>query len=193
LINQVEASFMDESMATQLLTGIITETDSFQHVRTTPQTFLKASQLVGLGANQQEIISRLYKSKSLGLLKLWGRVLARLKHISDITLVYSSISKNDMAAAEATEADSNQIIKEMVSQLGFAKLFLLSKETETNRTAVYFHTTLPLNTASLFSKFIPKPISFQTWRLSLELPVAEAERQIIQILTEEMGKYKVGA
>ena len=128
LINHIEATFIDEAIATQLLTGIISETESFQHVRTTPQTFLKASQLVSLGANQQEIISRLYKTKSLWLLKLWGRVLARLQQAPEISLVYSSINQTDLERSQASEEDVQTIIKEMSMQLGFAKLFLFFKE-----------------------------------------------------------------
>src|SRR3989344_5082705 len=88
LISRLEASLIDETVPTQLLTGIISETNSFQHIRTTPQTFLSASQLVGLGARQQEIVMNLYKTKSMGLLKLWGRVLSGLKQMPEAHFVY---------------------------------------------------------------------------------------------------------
>jgi hypothetical protein len=145
---------------------------------------------VSLGANQQEIISRLYKSKSLGLLKLWGRVLARLKQVNELSLVYSIINRSDMARSEATEEDSGKIIHEMISQLGFAKLFLLFKEDE-NTTMVYFHSSLPLDAKALFSRFEPAMIGFQTLRFSVPAPAGEAEKQVIQLLTDEINKYKV--
>lgn len=191
LINQFEANFIDDAMATQLLAGIISETDSFQHVRTTPQTFLKASQLVSLGANQQEIISRLYKSKSLGLLKLWGRVLARLKHESDISLVSSSINSNDLTQSQAGADDAERIIPEMVSQLGFAKLFLFLKEESEQATTAYFFTTLPVDGKLILKKFDPKTLANNTLKLAINLPLIEAEKQIIALLKEFIGKYKV--
>src|SRR5258708_38228777 len=128
LINKFESSLIDENIATQLLTGIIAETNSFQHVRPTPQTFLKASQLVSLGAKQQEIINNLYKTKSLRLLKLWGRVFARLKQDADLSLAYSAINVNDLERSQTGASDFEAIIKEMATQLGFAKIFLFLKE-----------------------------------------------------------------
>ena len=190
LINQLEASFIDESIATQLLAGIVVETDSFQHVRTTPQTFLKASQLVGLGANQQEIISRLYKSKSLGLLKLWGMVLARLQQETSVGLVYSSVNRMELEKTQATEMDAGLIIKEMSSQLGFAKLFLFFRENSEASTTVFFHTSLPLDLSLLFAKFDPRPIHHQTVRFETGLSLAETEKQVVSIIVDEMAKYK---
>src|SRR3989344_230122 len=191
LINHIEATFIDEAIATQLLTGIISETESFQHVRTTPQTFLKASQLVSLGANQQEIISRLYKTKSLGLLKLWGRVLARLQQAPDISLVYSSINQTDLERSQASEEDVQTIIKEMSMQLGFAKLFLFFKEDQSNQTSVWCHSTLPVDLRQIFAQFKPKLLAYQTTYFSLNQPLSEAEKQIVSLLKSDIAKYKL--
>ncbi|HTL39622.1 MAG TPA: DHH family phosphoesterase [Methylomirabilota bacterium] len=193
LINQLEASFIDENIATQLLAGIVVETDSFQHVRTTPQTFLKASQLVGLGANQQEIISRLYKSKSLGLLKLWGRVLSKLQQESSISLVYSAVTQVDLEQAQATDQDAGHIIKEMASQLGFAKLFLFLKENSTGFTTCYLHASMPLELIKIFARFEPKAVGQQTIKFDTNFPLIEAEKQIVQLLVSEISKYKTAA
>ncbi|OGE82465.1 MAG: hypothetical protein A3B10_00110 [Candidatus Doudnabacteria bacterium RIFCSPLOWO2_01_FULL_44_21] len=191
LINHIEATFIDEAIATQLLTGIISETESFQHVRTTPQTFLKASQLVSLGANQQEIISRLYKTKSLGLLKLWGRVLARLQQAPEISLVYSSINQTDLERSQASEEDVQTIIKEMSMQLGFAKLFLFFKEDQSNQTSVWCHSTLPVDLRQIFAQFKPKLLAYQTTYFSLNQPLSEAEKQIVSLLKSDIAKYKL--
>jgi nanoRNase/pAp phosphatase (c-di-AMP/oligoRNAs hydrolase) len=173
-----------------LLTGIIAETNSFQHVRTTPQTFLKASQLVSLGAKQQEIISNLYKTKSLGLLKLWGRVLARLKQDTNIALVYSVINQNDLEKSESSEEDVDGIIKEMVAQLGFAKIFMFFKANADNTTTVYCHTSLAVNLSMIFSQFSPRSIGPQTVKFTIAQPVADAEKQLVELLQTEIGKLK---
>lgn len=79
VLQKYEEQLVDEDIATCLLSGIIAQTNSFQHVQTTPKAFLKASELVSLGGRQQEIIKNIFKTKSLSLLKLWGRALARIK------------------------------------------------------------------------------------------------------------------
>lgn len=190
LINKFEGSLIDENIATQLLAGIIAETNSFQHIRTTPQTFLKASQLVGLGAKQQEIVGHLYKSKSLGLLKLWGRVLARLKQDFDNLLVYSAVNQSDMARAGANEEDAAGIIKEMVSQLSFAKIFLFLKEESNNQTTVFCHTLIPINLLNLFSQFHPETLGPQTFKFRIPDAVGNAEKLALDLLGAEISKFK---
>lgn len=189
LIAQYESSLIDENIATQLLTGIISETESFQHVRTTPQTFLKASQLVSLGANQQQIISQLYKNKSLGMLKLWGRTLARLKQETGIGLAYSVITGSDLAKSAATEEDADGIIKEMATQLGFARAFLFLKEEAPAKTVGYFQTSLPLAPHVLLAGYNPKLISQQAVKFTMELPLYQAENQVISFLKQTLPNY----
>lgn len=188
LISKFEASLIDETIATQLLAGIIDQTNSFQHIRTTPQAFLKASQLVSLGAKQQEIIANLYKSKSLGLLKLWGRVLARLKQDQGASLVYSAVNQQDIEKAEAEEEDVNLIIREMVAQLGFAKVFLFLKEDNGFQTTAFCSSLLPLNLFNLFSQFNPQPFGQQTVKFILPFPVSEAEQASISLIKKEIAR-----
>jgi nanoRNase/pAp phosphatase (c-di-AMP/oligoRNAs hydrolase) len=189
-INKFESSLIDEIIATQLLSGIIFETNSFQHIRTTPQTFLKASQLVGLGAKQQEIIVNLYKSKSLGLLKLWGRVLAKLKQDPKIFLVHSTVTQSDLEKSQAEEEDITSIIKEMAAQLGFAKNFLFFEERGAELTRVYCHTTLPLNLLGLFSFFNPQIVGHQTVMFEVPKGAQMTEDSVLDIMRLEMSKLE---
>jgi nanoRNase/pAp phosphatase (c-di-AMP/oligoRNAs hydrolase) len=188
LINKFESGLIDEAIATQLLAGIISETNSFQHVRTTPQTFLKASQLVGLGARQQDIIGHLYKSKSLGLLKLWGRTLARLKQDANGVLVYSAVNQADLTKTQATDEDAAGIIKEMAAQLNFAKVFLFLKEEMPNQTRCFCTALLPLNLPLLFAPFSPQFISAQAVTFIVPDSAILAEQQIVATLTAALAK-----
>lgn len=185
LLIEYEQSLFDEQIATLLLTGIITETNSFQHTKTTPQVFLKASRLMGFGAKQQEIISQLYKSKSLSLLKLWGRVLARLKTDQKMLLAYSMATLSDIEKSQASEEDLTLIIKEMSSQLGFAKIFFFIAESAENHCVVFASTTLPLSLASLFQSFLPKGLGPQTVRFETDLLLLESEKIVLAILESQ--------
>jgi nanoRNase/pAp phosphatase (c-di-AMP/oligoRNAs hydrolase) len=188
LINKFEASLLDDSIATQLLAGIISETNSFQHVRTTPDTFLKASQLVSLGAKQQEIIAHLYKTKSLGFLKLWGRVLARLKQEMDLGLVYSAVTLVDVVKSEASEDDALMIIKEMVSQLGFAKILLLLIENENNGATVFCHSFIPLSLVQVFKQYPTSLITPQTIKFTTNKDIASTETELKALIHAEVAR-----
>ncbi len=117
LFEKYEKTLLDEDIATCLLTGIITRTNSFQHAQTTPKAFLKASELIALGGRQQEIIKNIFKTKSLPLLKLWGRALARLKLDDENSTVYSLLNLADFAKAEADNVDLTLVIKELFENI----------------------------------------------------------------------------
>jgi len=128
LLEKYEAALLDEDIATCLLTGIITKTNSFQHAQTTPRAFLKASELVSLGGRQQEVIKNVYKSKSLPLLRLWGRALARLRLPENLPIAYSMLNANDFLKAEASETDLPGVLKEMLSNVSGYKVVAVLSE-----------------------------------------------------------------
>ncbi|MBI4049209.1 MAG: hypothetical protein HY395_00100 [Candidatus Doudnabacteria bacterium] len=184
LINSYEISLLDQEIATVLLTGIIAETNSFQHSRTTPAAFLKASQLVSLGADQREIIGRLYKTKSMSFLKLWGRVLARLKQEPALSLVYSVANQSDIAKSNAVPDDIAQIIKEMSLQLSFAKTFLFLAE-KPGQTEVFVSSLLPVNLSQVFASFQPTVLGNVT-HFILNTSPTEAEQRVLRLLRENV-------
>lgn len=186
LLNKFEAGLMDAEIATLLLTGIISETNSFQHAKTTPQVFMKASQLVEQGARQQEIVSSLYKSKSLGLLKLWGRCLARLKTALNNLVVYSVLPQTDVEKAQATNEDISAIIKEMNSQLSFARVWLFLVEAGAEQTQAFCSTLLPISLADVFREYIPEIINPQTIKFSIPKNLNDAEAKTLELLNQQL-------
>ncbi len=134
VFEKYEEQLIDENIATCLLAGIIDKTSSFQHVKTTPNSFLKASQLVALGARQQEIIKHIYKTKSLSLLKLWGRALARMKLDEESQSVVSTLSLTDFEKSEATEDYLLPTLKEFLDNVsGYKVLALVSEPVKEKR------------------------------------------------------------
>jgi len=128
LLQQYEQQLIDEDLATCLLAGIISKTQSFQHVQTTPKAFLKASELVALGGRQQEIVKNIYKTKSLPLLKLWGRALARMKTQEQAKTVYSLLNFTDFERSEATAEQLTLVLKEFLDNIsGFNIVALITE------------------------------------------------------------------
>lgn len=127
-LNDTGSEIIDPDIATLLLTGLITDTGSFQHSNTTPAAFEVASRLLDLGAAQQEIIKKIYKTKSLSTLKLWGRVLSKIEYDEANRLVWSTITNEDLLETNSTTEESNGIIDELMSNAPGAELILLLKQ-----------------------------------------------------------------
>lgn len=125
-----DTSLIDPVVATQLLTGIITDTGSFKHPNTTPKSLTVAAQLVAAGAKQQEIIHYLYKVKPIATLKLWGRALANIKEDRDLRVIWTMVSQADCNETGADEADAKGVLDELLSTAdGVAFVFFL-RETD---------------------------------------------------------------
>ncbi len=127
-LNTTGDEIIDPDIATLLLAGLITDTGSFQHSNTTPQAFEVASRLLELGAKQQEIIKRVYKTKSLSTLKLWGRVLSKIQYDETYRLVWSTISNQDLLDTNSTTDEADGIIDELMSNAPGAELIILLKQ-----------------------------------------------------------------
>ncbi len=123
-------SFIDDDIATMLLLGIITDTNSFQNPNTTPKSFDVAADLIDLGARQQEIIRQIYKTKKLSTLKLWGQTLSKIQIDPVHRLVWSSINKNDLSETGAKPDESEGIIDELMSNAPGAEVILLFKDNQ---------------------------------------------------------------
>lgn len=71
---------IDPPMATALLTGIITDTGGFMNLATTLESLAVAGELLKRGAKLRSIVDATVRSKTVGMLQLWGRALSRLEH-----------------------------------------------------------------------------------------------------------------
>ena len=116
---------IDEQIATCLLTGIIFKTKSFKTNNLTPQTLKVSSDLIELGAKREEIVSNLYRSRSLNTLKLWGRVLNNLKSIESNSIVWATLFKNDFRETKAGEENLQDIIDELIVSMPSAKIIII--------------------------------------------------------------------
>ncbi|PIR54147.1 hypothetical protein COU75_02315 [Candidatus Peregrinibacteria bacterium CG10_big_fil_rev_8_21_14_0_10_42_8] len=117
-------------IATLLLTGLITDTRSFQNPNTTPRSLEVAAELLERGARQQEIVQHIYKTKPLSTLKIWGRALNQIQMDKGAGIVWSTISKEDLAEMEATAKETSGILDELISTIPDADIHVLFTELE---------------------------------------------------------------
>ena len=122
-----EKSLFDEDVATALLTGITTDTGSFQNTNTTPKALTVAAQMVAAGARHGEIVRSIYKTKKLSTLKLWGKVLSAI-HEEPERFVWSTLTASDYTDAGAQESESSGVIDELLKSAPGQEFALLLTE-----------------------------------------------------------------
>lgn len=122
---------MDKEIATCLLTGILTDTGSFQNLATTASSLEVAAHLCSFGANIMRIGDRTIKNKSLGILRLWGRALSRLALDPETGVVTTAITQNDVAECGTDEEGAGGIAN-FLNNLDGAKAILVLREDDGN-------------------------------------------------------------
>ena len=130
---------IDREIATCLLTGIVTDTGSFSNPATTDSALEAASDLVRRGAKMQEVSTKLMRNKSLTSLRLWGKVLARLKHNDALGVASTAIFAEDLAE-EGIDEEHVEGISNFLNQFLDAKVVLVLKELPDNKVKGSFRT-----------------------------------------------------
>lgn len=121
---------MNADLATLLLTGLITDTRSFQNPNTTPRSLEIAAELLDQGARQQEIIQHIYKTKPLSTLKIWGRALNHIQIDPQGRIVWSAVSKEDLEEMGAQSKETHGLLDELISTIPDADVHVLFTEVE---------------------------------------------------------------
>ncbi|MCK4539795.1 DHH family phosphoesterase [Candidatus Parcubacteria bacterium] len=196
LISEYSQDAIDEDIATCLLTGIISKTKSFKTQNITPQSLAISSQLITIGADREKIVNRLYRSRPLNLLKLWGRILARLTSSREKALVWSILTLADFNKTEANENDLIELIDELIVSIPQANIIILIYEsnldgdknkTQNNITKALIYSVKNINSLNLAKKF--KPSGTRNFvKIQLDKPLNEAEPEIINTIKEELNK-----
>jgi bifunctional oligoribonuclease and PAP phosphatase NrnA len=142
---------LDSDIATALLTGIVSDTGSFQHSNTTPKSLTVAAQLVAVGAKQQEIIKHLFKTKPFATLKLWGQVLSNLQFEPELKLVWAGVSLADIQATGSDNDGLTGLIDELMTSVPGADIVLLLSEREPRVISGSLRTTRGVNAMEIAS------------------------------------------
>lgn len=114
LLEHIGDGLLDEYIATNLLTGIISKTKSFKTNAVTPRSLAIASHLIASGARREDIVKNLYQTKTMQSLKLWGRALAQLQADADRKIVWSLLRQQDFTETNTGPYDIEQVIDELI-------------------------------------------------------------------------------
>ncbi len=99
---------LNRDAALCLLTGLITDTRSFQFTNTTPRSFEVAALLLRAGAIPETVVQPIYRTRPLAQARLQAMILANAQTSCDGRLIWSQATDATLAAAGAIpEMDDN--------------------------------------------------------------------------------------
>ena len=124
---------LDSVLATHLLTGIVTDTQSFSTPSTTPRILEVSSQLMKAGASLTEIHENYYKKREVETLHLWGRILAEMQ--LDDQLVWS-VNTLDMRSRSHAAPDDGDGIVNLLATARQAKAAIMFTENEDGKIGI---------------------------------------------------------
>jgi len=181
LVSFLDENLVDEHVATNLLSGIISETESFQNKNTTPKAFMAAASLVAKGANKQEIIRYLYKTKSISALKLMGKIMSNLKYNGQYKLAWSILKREDLAGVSTSDKNFNQAVKELAnSSPDFDLLLLLYENRSDTPIKGMINFAEKVSVAGLIKLLAGKTENNQILFVSQENNIEDAEKEILK-------------
>jgi phosphoesterase RecJ-like protein len=119
-------SGLSKAMATNLYTGIMTDTGSFRFSATTAKTHEVVAKLIDAGANHTQIHQAVYDNQSPGRLKLLARALANMEIKSSWQTAYTFLSQNDLDQCNFKKGDTEGFVNYALQLQGikFAIIFI---------------------------------------------------------------------
>jgi len=151
-INSHSPDAIDAPLATALLSGIMANTKGFRTQHVTPRTLEASSHLVRLGADRDAIASRLWRTRSIETLKLWGRALMRLEQDHDHALVWTHLHETDLIETHSAIDAVDGVVDELIATSPHAKAVALFAH-EGDGLRVTVHAMPPLSATDLVRPF----------------------------------------
>lgn len=128
LLQKLEVD-IDPEIATDLLTGIVNDTASFQHSNTDSRVLQVAADLRARRGNLEQVAFEMFRAKPLSTARLWGAILSTLKQDPSRGIVWAYMTER---MAEETEAasDESEGIVDYMSGIREARMAVFLKERE---------------------------------------------------------------
>lgn len=156
ILNSLGIELLDETLATYIYTGMTEKTKSFKTNNITPNTLNIASQLIQAGADREKIITHLYRTKSIQILKLWGRALAKLQLDPKLKLAWTSLNKLDFAKTGTKEEHLQGLVEEIITETPQAEIILIFSYHDDQTINLQIHTNHKYNAMGLLKAYSPE-------------------------------------
>lgn len=117
---------INRSIAMALLTGLYFDTGSFMHSNTSDLVYKMAAELVACGANPELIAKKMFRTRSVKQLKLWGEILENLRLTEDGIVV--GLMPEDKLKAYGLDSQALSGVIDFLNMVPKSKFALLLSE-----------------------------------------------------------------
>jgi len=105
-----DAQPMDKDIATNLYTGIMTDTGSFKYRSTSSRTHRVVAELIDLGADNMEIHRQVFDTNSPNRIQLLGVALSNLVILPEYRTAYITLSQEELDAHNYKKGDTEGFV-----------------------------------------------------------------------------------
>ncbi|PIR04356.1 MAG: hypothetical protein COV59_01345 [Candidatus Magasanikbacteria bacterium CG11_big_fil_rev_8_21_14_0_20_39_34] len=180
---------INANMATNLIAGVIADTDNFTNAATNYFSLFVTGDLIKHGGKYKLVKEHLYRDKSVDILKLWGEILGRLQHHTTFDIVYTYISQDDMNRYDVTHEEISGFSNFMNNiQQGCATVFFKEKEDGSIRASL--RTTLDHIDVSAIAKHFGGGGHKKACGFEIEGPIETAFERFFQELERQQIPWK---
>ena len=123
-------NYLDQTIATCIYTGILTDSGSFRFPKTTGTTHRIIADLIDLGAENTTIPTLLFDNNSYERLQLLGRALQNMKVFPEFRTSYISLSQKELDTFNYVKGDTEGIVNYglTIKGIDFAAIFIEHKD-----------------------------------------------------------------
>lgn len=119
----------DSDISTKLLTGILGDTGCFQYAGVGKATLDVAGELLGFGANKDQIVLNIYRSIDFSSIKFWGKVIENMEHDKENRFVWSAIPNStyqEYGADSSAKEDVANLFAPVIKDTDFGVIMVES-------------------------------------------------------------------
>ena len=180
---------LNKDIATCLLTGIITDTASFQHSSTTARTMEVGAVLLRAGAIPETIIRPIFRTQPLAQMRFRALVIEKAQTTCNGRLIWSYVNNEMLSIAGAT-ADMDDNFSAVLRDVEGVQIAVLFKSyADLQSTRISIRSAEPYNAAAFCGRFGGGGHA-RAAGATLSLPLSEAMATIIAALEQEMEKQE---
>lgn len=121
---------LDKDIAMCALSGLMTDTGSFQYQNADSESFILASEMVEAGASPNDISNNLFQSKSIASIELEMKTIGHMEIMGEGRIALSWLSLEDLDDAHAKKTDCDSLINTLRSIDGVEIACMLREEQE---------------------------------------------------------------
>jgi phosphoesterase RecJ-like protein len=166
------------SMATCLLTGIVTDTGSFRFRNTTPEALSLAAALLERGGNIVQVSEEIFQRKPLHSQRLLGHLLDRMHLSTDGRIAWGTLSIQDFEKLGAKDEDTEGFVNELLF-IDSVELAAVLREAKPGRVRVSLRSRGEWDVAEVARAFGGGGHR-NAAGCTLEMPVEQAEQALVE-------------